>query len=72
VCAAESRKKVVQRNFVRQIDDREADAPPVAVTVEEIVVPYGEIKQAARLDALRIVVVIFGKWRWYLMNVDEN
>ena len=65
VCAAERGKKVVESNFIRQIDNREAQAPLVTVAVKEIVVTRRDIKQTARLDSLRIMVVILRPWSWY-------
>ena len=59
VSPAERGKEVVQGNFIRQVDDREAQAPFVTVAVEEVVIAHAGIKQAARGDALRIVIVIF-------------
>src|SRR5580704_7569190 len=58
VRAAEGGKKIVQGGFVGQVDDREAEAPLVAVTVEKIVVAHGEIEEVTRLNAWRILVVV--------------
>src|SRR3989442_7270531 len=58
--AAERRQEVIKRNFVRQVDHCEAQAPLVAISVEQIVVPDAEIKQVTRSDAGRIVIVVFG------------
>jgi hypothetical protein len=66
MCAAESGEKVIERDFVSQVDDGKAQAPFVTVAVEEIVLPYRDIEQAARLDSLRIVVVVFFPWCWDL------
>ena len=60
VRAAEGREEVIQRFLVGQVDDGEAQAPLVAVAVEEIVVADGEIEEIARCDARRILVVVFG------------
>ena len=57
--ATERSKEVVEGHLVGQIDDREAQTPLVTVAVEQIVVTNRQIKQMARLDSLRIVVVIF-------------
>ena len=56
VRAAESREKVIQRHFVRQVDDRKAKAPLVTVTVEELSWP------TARSNRLR------GWMRWGLWS----
>jgi hypothetical protein len=63
---AERREEVVKRCLVRQIDDREAQAPLVAVSVEEVVSSRAGVEQAARRDALRIVVVTVHRERGYL------
>jgi len=68
---AERGKEVVQRNFIRQVDDREAQAPFVPVAVEEVVIAHAGIKQAARGDPLRIVIVIFFADPWDL-DVDGS
>jgi hypothetical protein len=52
-------KKVVQRRFVRQVDDREAQTPFVPVTAQKIVIAHAGIKQVPRHNAMRIVVVVF-------------
>jgi len=44
VSSAKGRQKVVQRRFVGEVYDREIEAPLVAVTVEQIVVPYADIE----------------------------
>ena len=46
--------------FVGQIDDRDAEAPLVAVAVEEVVVAHGDVEEIARRDARRIVIVVLG------------
>ncbi len=58
--AAERGEEVVQRHFVRKIDDREAQAPLVAVTVEEVVSAHAGIEQISRGNALWIVVFKLG------------
>lgn len=58
VSAAERRKEVVERFFVRQIDDRQAGAPPVLVGVEDIVVSDGGVEEIARRDTGRVVVIV--------------
>jgi hypothetical protein len=58
VRAAECREKIIQRHFVGQIDDRKAEVSLVAVSVEEVVLAHCKVKEAARLDALWIVIVI--------------
>src|ERR1019366_8114810 len=66
VCPAERGQVVVQRFFVRHVDYGEPRAPFVAVAMEEVVFAQGQIKQVARLDALRIVVVVLGVRSRYL------
>ena len=59
--AAEGGKEVVQRLFVRQIDDGESEADLVSLRfeVKHVVIADAQIKQMAGQDARRIVVVIF-------------
>src|SRR5271167_77401 len=66
VRSAESGKEVVQRGFVRKVDHGEPQTPLVTVSVEEIVLSHAGVKQAARRDALRIVVVVLFPWRRHL------
>src|SRR6267143_6935549 len=58
--SAERGQKVVQCGFIRQVDGSETQAPPVAVTVEKIVVAHCHIKQMPRFDARRVQVGIVG------------
>ena len=60
VRAAECGKKVVQHIVVRQIDYRDAGAPYEPITVKEVIVAERKIKQIARSDASRVVVVVLG------------
>jgi hypothetical protein len=69
VGAAEGRQKVVQRRLVCQIDDRESQAPLVAVAMEKVIVADGNVKQMARLDSWGIVVVVFGSRLWDLHQI---
>src|SRR5690349_2735953 len=59
VRAAEGRKKVVKSNFVRYVDGGDAQAPLVAVTMKQIVLPRSNVKQIAWRDARRIVIIVF-------------
>src|SRR5271156_4885830 len=65
MCPAERREEVVQRVVVCQIDHCEAQTPPIAVTSEQIVVADSQVKQAARRDARRVLVVVFGPRSWH-------
>ena len=56
---AESGKEVVQRQLVGQVDHGEAQAPLVAVAIEQVIVAHARVKQVARGDALGIVIIIF-------------
>ena len=60
--AAEGRKEVVENIFVGQVDDRKAQAHLVAVAIQQVVMADGQIEQVTGLNALRIVVVVFGIW----------
>jgi hypothetical protein len=61
--STESRKKVVQRGFVSDIDGAELQAPLIAVTVEKIVVSNRQIKQVTGRNSGRIMIVILGSRR---------
>ena len=65
VSAAEGGEEVVQRHLVGQVDDRKAQTPLEAITVEEVVVPYAGIEKVTWGDALRIMIVIFFSGRGY-------
>ena len=60
VRAAEGGEEVVERVFVGNVDGGEAQAPLVAVAVEEVVGTEGGVEEAARCDARRILVVVLG------------
>ena len=58
--------EVVERHFVSQVDDCEAETPLVAVAiVEEVVLADRQVEQVPRLDSLWIVVVVFREGRRY-------
>jgi len=57
---AERRQEVIQRRFVSQVDGGQLNAPLVLFTMEKIVIAQREIEKTPRLDALRIVIVVFG------------
>src|ERR1019366_3780364 len=65
VCPAARGQEVVKRGLVHHVDDGHTRAPFVPVAMEEVVLAQGEIKEVARLDPLRIVVVVFGVWSRY-------
>ena len=58
VRATEGRKKIVERNFVRDIDGCETKAPLVLVAPEKVVVTNGDVEQVAGSDARRILIII--------------
>ena len=68
VRAAKSRKEIIQSHSVRQIDDRKAEAPSVPIPAKQVVLAHGEIKQIARLNSLRSVVVILRSRRRYFQQ----
>ena len=55
---AERGQEVVERGLVCQVDDREAQAPFVMVTVEEVVFADTDVKEVARGDTRGIVVIV--------------
>jgi hypothetical protein len=63
VRAAKRGKEIIEHYFVRQVDDRETQAPLVAISVKQIVVADAGIEEVPRQHALRIVVIIFRTWR---------
>src|SRR5579864_3611686 len=65
---AEGGEEVVQRLLVCQVDNREAETPLVAVSIEEVVMAHAKVEQVAWRNALRIVVVVFLAGCW---NFDE-
>src|SRR5260370_31589674 len=44
---AERRQEVKERGLVRQVDDREAQAPLVAITMKQVVIAHAGVKQIA-------------------------
>ena len=58
VRAAERGQEIVERLLVGQVDDCEPQAPLVPVTVEEVVISNGGIKQAPGSNPRRILVII--------------
>jgi len=69
VGAAERGQEVVQRRLVCEVDDRESQAPLVAVAMEKVIVADGNVKQMARLNSRWIVVVVFGSRLWDLHQI---
>src|SRR5215469_10377281 len=63
--SAEGRKVVVQGHSIAQIDDGETQAPLKTVSVEQVVVTHGKVKQVPRGDALRVVIIILLPGPWY-------
>ncbi len=66
VRSAERGQEIVQCRLVRQVDDREAQAPLVVVAVEQVIIAHAGIKQVSRVDAGRIVIVVLRSRRRYL------
>ena len=69
VRATERRDKVVERYFVRKVDDGQLSAPFAFVAMEEIVVPDREIEQVTVSNPRRILVIIFSSRR---RNLDKR
>ena len=66
VGSAERRQEVVKRDFVGQVDDRKAQAPPVMILSEQVFVSQAGIKEVAGCNSRGIVVVVFCPGRGYL------
>jgi hypothetical protein len=47
VRTAEGREEVVQRDLIGEVDSRQAEADPMLVTAEQIVLTDGSIEEAA-------------------------
>ena len=58
MCSAERGQEIVKRDFVRDIDRREAKTPFVFFTFEEIVISHREVKQVTWRYAGRIMIII--------------
>ena len=65
MCAAEGGEEVVQPVLVGDVDGRKLETDSVLVAAENIVVPYRQVEEISRLDALRVMVVLFCSRRWY-------
>src|SRR6266566_915865 len=66
VRSTERRQEVIERGLIRQVDDREAQAPLVVVAMEEVVISHAGIEQVACSDPRRIVIVILRSRSRYL------
>jgi len=66
VRAAEGGEEVVHGVLIADIDRSEPDAPLVAIAVEQVVVPDGDVEQIARLHARRVAIVVLGPRSRYL------
>ena len=67
--SAEGGEEVVQHVIVGEVNEVDLSAPLVAIALEEIVGSEGKVEEAARFDALRIVIVILGSGR---RDIDER
>ena len=63
---AEGREKVIQCQFVGDVDGGKRETPFVTFAFKQVVVTHRNIEQVTRRNARRIVVVIFGSGRRYL------
>src|SRR5580704_12208132 len=62
---AKGGKEVVKRHLIGNVLDSEAQRPAAALlAVEQIVGSHPGIKEVARFNAVRIVVVILGSGLW--------
>src|SRR6202035_4489652 len=59
VGAAERGEEVVQRIFVRQVNDSELSTPLVPVSVKHVVMAHRQVKQVTGSNAWRILVIVF-------------
>ena len=66
---AERREKVVESDTISEIDDRDLATPSVFVSVEQVFMPNRQLKQMARSNAWRILVIIF---RTRCRNLDQG
>src|SRR5205085_11359866 len=66
VRSAERRQEVIERGLIRQVDDREAQAPLVVVAMEEVVISHAGVEQVAWGDPRRIVIVTLRSRSRYL------
>src|SRR5208282_22667 len=53
------------RKIVRQIDDGQSRTHFVLVATEQVVMADRDVEEVSRRDARRIVIVVFGSWRWH-------
>src|SRR5947207_6711597 len=66
VRSTERRQEVIKRGLIRQVDDREAQAPLVVVAMEKVVISHAGIEQVAWSDSRRVVIVILRSRSRYL------
>ena len=72
MCPAERGKKVVKRAFVPDVDTSQPQAPLIPVTVEQIVISDGSVKQIPRLYPGRIVIIVLRSRGRYLNQVRRQ
>src|SRR5947209_7838163 len=65
VRSAKSGKKVVQPDFIRQVDHRNLRRPLALISMEQVVVPNCQIEHVSRRNPGRVSVVIFRSWSRY-------
>src|ERR1700677_335626 len=56
--STEGGEEVIERVFVGDVDSSQAEAPFVAVALEEVVLTNRRVEKATRLDTRRVVVVV--------------
>ena len=64
VRAAEGRKEIVQRDFVRDVDSGESERHLRVFSTEKILGTHTEVEQVARRNPGRIGVVVLSTIRW--------
>ena len=57
-------KKVIQGILVGDIDGRHVEVYLVTIGMEEVVLASGDVKQIARRNARRVLVVVLRARRW--------
>ena len=68
VRSAERREKVIECILVGYVDRRQVKVQLVVFLVKDVLLSDGNIEQVARCDARRVLVIVFGSWRW---NADQ-
>ena len=62
--SSESRKEVIKRPLIGDVNGAKMNAPLVTITAKEVVMPHSQIKKMPWRNARRIVIIVLSSRRW--------